>query len=55
MVMNGTMMQYFEWYIDADGKHWQRLKEDAAHLHDIGITAVWIPRVLKGVTHNDEG
>lgn len=55
MVMNGTMMQYFEWYIDADGKHWQRLKEDAAHLHDIGITAVWIPPVFKGVTHNDEG
>lgn len=55
MVMNGTMMQYFEWFTEADGKHWQRLKEDAKHLHDIGITAVWIPPVFKGVTINDVG
>ena len=26
--MNGTMMQYFEWDLPNDGKHWKRLKEE---------------------------
>nr|WP_326494208.1 hypothetical protein [Aerococcus sp. Group 1] len=30
--MNGTMMQYFEWELPDDGKHWQRLASDASHL-----------------------
>lgn len=55
MVTNGTMMQYFEWFIEADGKHWQRLKEDAKHLHEIGITAVWIPPAFKGEGIDDVG
>jgi alpha-amylase len=29
---NGVMMQYFEWFVADDGKHWQRLKKDAKHL-----------------------
>ena len=26
MDRNGTMIQYFEWNLPDDGKHWQRLK-----------------------------
>ncbi|MFZ2954761.1 MAG: hypothetical protein WA065_08000, partial [Trichococcus flocculiformis] len=43
MAGNGLMMQYFEWYLDDDGQLWNRLKEDAKHLKELGITAVWTP------------
>lgn len=43
---NGVMMQYFEWHLPNDGKLWKQIKEDALHLHDIGVTAVWIPPCL---------
>lgn len=55
MSMNGTMMQYFEWDLPNDGKHWIRLKEDAPHLKEIGITSVWIPPCFKGVGQGDVG
>ena len=45
---NGVIMQYFEWYLPPDGNHWNRLKNDAKHLSDIGITAVWLPPAYKG-------
>lgn len=38
--MNGTMLQGFSWYLDADGGHWRRLAEDAQLFADNGITAV---------------
>lgn len=44
---NGVMMQYFEWNVPNDGKFWLKLKDDAKHLHDIGITSVWIPPAYK--------
>ena len=34
---NGVMMQYFEWNLPNDGMLWKRLKDDASHLHEIGI------------------
>lgn len=55
MVMNGTMMQYFEWDLPNDGKHWVRLKEEAPHLKEIGITSVWIPPCFKSVGQGDVG
>lgn len=54
-VENGTMMQYFEWDLPNDGKHWQRLKEDAAHLAEIGVNAVWIPPCFKSLSQDDVG
>ena len=45
---NGVMMQYFEWNLPNDGMLWKRLKDDASHLHEIGISAVWIPPAYKG-------
>lgn len=52
---NGVMMQYFEWNLPNDGTLWNKLKADAAHLHDIGITAVWIPPAYKADEQQDEG
>lgn len=52
---NGVMMQYFEWNLPDNGKFWKQLKDDAAHLHEIGITSVWIPPACKGTGPNDVG
>ena len=48
---NETMMQYFEWYMPADGLHWERVAAKAKMLKEIGVTAVWLPPAYKG----DEG
>lgn len=55
MRTNGLMMQYFEWYLPNDGNLWNRLKEDASHLSQIGVTAVWIPPCYKATSSNDVG
>lgn len=55
MYKNGVMMQYFEWYTPNDGQHWDRLKEDAKHLSDIGISSIWLPPVFKGTGADDVG
>lgn len=52
---NGVMMQYFEWNLPNDGALWKKLKEDAQHLHDAGVTAVWIPPAYKADEQQDEG
>lgn len=44
---NGVMMQYFEWNLPNDGNLWKQLKADAAHLHEVGVTAVWIHQPIK--------
>ncbi|WP_273135046.1 alpha-amylase [Culturomica massiliensis] len=52
---NGVMMQYFEWNMPNNGNLWKELKADAAHLHEIGVTSVWIPPAYKGLKQEDEG
>ncbi len=52
---NGVMMQYFEWNLPNTGKLWKKLKDDAAHLQQLGITAVWIPPAYKATKQKDEG
>lgn len=53
---NGVMMQYFEWYLNNEPHLWNLLKEDACHLKNIGITAVWMPPAFKGIGgQNDVG
>ena len=44
---NGTMMQYFEWYLPSDGSLWNQLSEKAPALAEAGITAVWLPPAYK--------
>lgn len=54
--MNGTMMQYFEWYLPEDQSLWRQVAEDASHLKALGITAVWLPPAYKGAAgKNDVG
>lgn len=52
---NGVMMQYFEWYMPNDGSLWRQLRDDAEHLAQLGITAVWVPPAYKGMTQNSVG
>ena len=54
--MNGTLIQFFEWYCPADGNLWNRLKEEAPQLAKAGITAAWLPPAYKGTKGaNSEG
>ena len=55
MERNQTMMQFFEWFVEPDGEHWNRLKERAAELSERGITAIWIPPATKGQSDHDTG
>lgn len=56
MKTNGVIMQYFHWYIKPETHLWQQLTKDAKHLHDIGITAIWMPPAYKGAGgQNDTG
>ena len=48
-------MQYFEWKLPNDGNLWKQLKADAEHLHEMGVTAVWIPPAYKADEQQDEG
>lgn len=48
-MLNGTMMQYFHWYCPDDGSLWKEVKERAASLAALGITAVWLPPAYKGM------
>jgi alpha-amylase len=45
---NGTMMQYFHWYIPPGGTHWQTLQKQATELAQAGFTALWLPPAYKG-------
>lgn len=52
---NIALIQFFEWYIDNDGEHWNRLKAEAAHLAELGIASVWIPPSCKASEQDSVG
>lgn len=42
--LNGVCFQFFHWFLTAGGTPlWQQLRDEADHLRDIGVDAVWIP------------
>lgn len=47
-MINGTMLQGFEWELPPDGTHWRRLRALALSLRRMGFTAVWLPPAYKG-------
>ncbi len=49
---NQTIMQYFEWYLPADGLLWERCKKQAGALKEAGIDMVWLPPAYKGAYGN---
>ena len=52
-MINGTMMQYFHWYIPNDGTFWKQVKKQAGYLAELGINAVWLPPAHKGKDGKD--
>ena len=52
---NGTMMQYFEWYLPNDGTLWNKISTESSNLKNAGITALWIPPAYKGSSSSDVG
>ena len=44
-----TMLQGFEWYIPADGQHWNRIAAEADRLAKLGFTDIWLPPAYKGL------
>ncbi|WP_286783107.1 alpha-amylase [Streptococcus sp. UBA4344] len=54
-MINETLMQYFEWYLPNDGKHWKRLAADAPTLAKKGITKIWMPPAFKATHDGDVG
>jgi alpha-amylase len=40
-------MQYFHWYLPADGNLWKQVKEQTTYLAELGITALWLPPPYK--------
>lgn len=45
---NETIIQYFEWYLPADGAHWGRCQKAAEELSGNGVTMAWLPPAYKG-------
>lgn len=45
---NGTMMQYFHWYLDDDGSLWNKVTCNAEEIANAGFTALWLPPAYKG-------
>ncbi len=41
--VNGTMLQFFQWYRAADGTLWNELRDEAPNLAKRGFTSVWLP------------
>lgn len=55
MHKNGLMMQYFEYNMKDDGSVWKALGQDAPHLKELGVSAVWIPPCCKATSSKDVG
>ena len=47
--INGTIMQYFHWYIPGNGMLWDKVKARAKELSQAGFTAIWLPPAYKGM------
>lgn len=51
---NKTILQAFEWYLDADSNHWEHISEIAHQLKVMGFSGVWLPPAYKGAAGKDE-
>lgn len=55
VTVNGTIMQYYQWYLPNNGSLWDKLSSDAKNLADTGFTAVWLPPAYKNMNQNSVG
>lgn len=54
--MKETLMQYFEWNLPSDGRHWKRTAANARALAANGFSLLWLPPAFKGFSGmNDVG
>ena len=47
-MLNGVMLQYFEWELPNNCELWRKVGRDALQLRHMGFTAVWLPPAYKG-------
>lgn len=52
---NGTMMQYFEWYLPNSGSLWDEVAYNASSLSENGFTAMWLPPAYKADGQDNVG
>jgi alpha-amylase len=49
-MFKGTMLQYFHWYLPADGTLWKQIKDDAPKLKAMGFSSIWLPPAYKAAS-----
>jgi alpha-amylase len=55
-MQQGTILQYFHWYVPNDGNLWQQIKSEAPRLKELGFSTIWFPPACKGAKgSNSEG
>ena len=45
--INGVLLQFFEWYLPPNAKHWKKVAKLAKELNEKGFTSVWLPPAYK--------
>ncbi|MBN2664448.1 MAG: alpha-amylase [Bacteroidales bacterium] len=50
---NGVLMQFFHWYIPADGSLWKKAASEMKRISELGISALWLPPAFKGLAGAD--
>ncbi|MDT2740535.1 alpha-amylase [Enterococcus canintestini] len=46
--MNKTLLQAFQWELEANSNHWQSLVTEIDYFKKLGINALWLPPAAKG-------
>lgn len=46
-MQNATLLQFFHWYLPADGSLWNRLTAEAQQIKSVGIDLLWLPPACK--------
>ena len=46
--MKRTLLQAFQWELEANSNHWNLLGEQIDYLKKLGINALWLPPAAKG-------
>ncbi|ETN45051.1 uncharacterized protein HMPREF1541_09927 [Cyphellophora europaea CBS 101466] len=52
---NSVLLEAFEWYSPADGKHWRRLAQAVPGLKRLGINYIWLPPGCKAGWEGSNG
>lgn len=47
-MQQGTILQYFHWYLPNDGNLWKQIKSEASRLKELGFSTIWFPPAYKG-------